>query len=86
MTRWGWLSGTTGSRRTALVVYGHTPVPEPQQRGRTLNLDTGCVYGGQLTALRYPEMELSSVPARRAYATGKRWRVLSALEGAESEE
>jgi hypothetical protein len=35
----------------------------------TLDLDTGCVFGGQLSALRYPEMELVSVPARRAYAT-----------------
>lgn len=79
----------TPYRERALVVYGHTPVLEPQQRGRTLNLDTGCVYGGQLSALRYPELELLSVAARRAYATGKRWRVLSAsrqAKGAESEE
>jgi protein phosphatase len=52
----------------AAVVYGHTPVPEPQWRNRTINIDTGCVFGGRLTALRYPELELVSVPARAVYA------------------
>lgn len=66
----------TPYRERALVVYGHTPTLQAQAQGRTLNLDTGCVYGGHLTALRFPEGELHSVPARRAYATGKRWRVL----------
>lgn len=55
-------------RGTASVVYGHTPVPEPQWLNRTLNIDTGCVFGGRLTALRWPEKELVSVPARRIYA------------------
>ena len=47
-------------RARPLVVYGHTPVRKPQWLGRTLNVDTGCVFGGTLTALRYPEMELVS--------------------------
>ena len=47
-----------------MVVYGHTPVPEPEWLNRTINIDTGCVFGGKLTALRYPERELVSVPAR----------------------
>ena len=47
-----------------MVVYGHTPVPEPEWLNRTINIDTGCVFGGRLTALRYPEQELVSVPAR----------------------
>ena len=46
------------------VVYGHTPVPEPEWLNHTINIDTGCVFGGRLTALRYPERELVSVPAR----------------------
>ncbi len=50
------------------VVYGHTPVPEAVWLNRTLNLDTGCVFGGKLTALRYPEMELVQVPAARVYS------------------
>jgi protein phosphatase len=54
-------------RGQAFVVYGHTPVPEPMRLNHTLNLDTGCAFGGRLTALRYPEHELVSVPARRQY-------------------
>ncbi len=50
------------------MVYGHTPIPEPEWLNRTINIDTGCVFGGKLTALRYPERELVSVPARRVYA------------------
>ncbi len=55
-------------RGSALVVYGHTPVAEPRWLNSTINIDTGCVFGGRLTALRYPERELVSVPSRRAYA------------------
>ncbi|GEB76534.1 bis(5'-nucleosyl)-tetraphosphatase PrpE [Sporolactobacillus inulinus] len=45
----------------ALIAYGHTPVMRPRWKNNTVNLDTGCVFGGQLSALRYPEMELVSV-------------------------
>jgi protein phosphatase len=51
-----------------MVVYGHTPVPEAEWLNRTINVDTGCVFGGRLTALRYPELELVSVPAGRVYS------------------
>jgi protein phosphatase len=54
-------------RGKAMVVYGHTPVPEPEWLNRTIDVDTGCVFGGKLTALRYPERELVSVPANRPY-------------------
>ena len=54
-------------RGTAMVVYGHTPVAEAQWINRTINIDTGCVFGGKLTALRYPEKELVSVPAHQTY-------------------
>ena len=54
-------------RGAAHVVYGHTPVTEARWVNRTLNIDTGCVFGGSLTALRWPERELVSVPARRVY-------------------
>ncbi len=64
-----WAAGYTGK---ALVVYGHTPVVEPEWIGRTLNIDTGCVYGGKLTALRYPELEITTVAARRAYYRPRR--------------
>lgn len=55
-------------RGKALVVYGHTPVATPRQVNRTVNIDTGCAFGGKLTALRYPEMQTVSVPARAQYA------------------
>ncbi|MCO6435481.1 MAG: polynucleotide kinase-phosphatase [Phycisphaerae bacterium] len=62
--RYDWASEYRGR---ASVVYGHTPVPAPQWLNRTINIDTGCVFGGKLTALRYPERELVSVPAARVY-------------------
>jgi protein phosphatase len=54
-------------RGKAAVVYGHTPVPTASWVNNTICIDTGCVFGGRLTALRYPERGLVSVPARRAY-------------------
>jgi protein phosphatase len=54
-------------RGRAMVAYGHTPVPEAEWVNGTICLDTGCVFGGQLTALRYPEREIVSVPAGRVY-------------------
>ncbi len=56
-----------GYRGRAMVVYGHSPVMEPAWLNRTINIDTGCVFGGKLTALRYPEKELVSVAAARVY-------------------
>ena len=58
--RYNWASEYRGR---ASVVYGHTPVPEPEWLNRTINIDTGCVFGGRLTALRWPEKELVSVAA-----------------------
>ncbi len=57
-----------GYRGRASVVYGHTPAADPGWVNRCLCIDTGCVFGGRLTALRWPEGELVSVPAGRAYA------------------
>lgn len=62
--RYPWAQDYQGK---ALVVYGHTPVPEAEFINNTICIDTGCVFGGKLTALRYPEKELVSVPAARTY-------------------
>src|SRR5438874_9178561 len=62
--RYNWAAEYRGQ---AMVVYGHTPVPEPEWLNRTINIDTGCVFGGKLTALRYPELELFSVSAAHTY-------------------
>ena len=55
-------------RGKPLVVYGHTPTLEPGFRNNTINIDQGCAFGGGLTALRYPERETITIPARRVYA------------------
>lgn len=54
-------------RGRATVLYGHTPTPDPEWVNNTMCLDTGCVFGGRLTALRYPERELVSVPAEKVW-------------------
>jgi protein phosphatase len=63
--RYNWAAEYRGA---AHVVYGHTPVPEPEWLNRTINIDTGCVFGGTLTALRWPEKQVVSVSAARTYA------------------
>jgi protein phosphatase len=67
--RYNWAAEYRGA---AHVVYGHTPVPQPEWLNRTINIDTGCVFGGRLTALRWPERELVSVPAATMYAVPSR--------------
>ena len=62
--RYNWAAEYRGQ---AMVVYGHTPVPEAEWFNNTIDIDTGCVFGGKLTALRYPEKELVSVSAKRVY-------------------
>ncbi|MFD0718905.1 polynucleotide kinase-phosphatase [Streptomyces globosus] len=54
-------------RGRAAVVYGHTPVPEASWTNNTICLDTGAVFGGKLTALRWPERELVDVPAEKVW-------------------
>jgi protein phosphatase len=62
--RYNWAGDYRGA---ATVVYGHTPTPEAEWLNRTICIDTGCVFGGKLTALRYPERELVQVPAERCH-------------------
>ncbi len=60
-----WASAYRGRAR---VVYGHTFAPEPRWVHGTIDVDTGCPFGGRLTALRYPELELVSVPSAKRYS------------------
>ncbi|HAI69366.1 MAG TPA: polynucleotide kinase-phosphatase, partial [Gammaproteobacteria bacterium] len=62
--RYDWAADYRGRTK---VVYGHTPVLEAEWLNNTICIDTGCVFGGQLTALRYPEKALVSVPAKHIY-------------------
>ena len=62
--RYPWANDYRGA---AMVLYGHTPTPEPEWVNNTMCLDTGCVFGGRLTALRYPQREIVSVPATRVW-------------------
>lgn len=63
--RYHWAAEYRGG---ATVVYGHTPVADARWVNKTLCIDTGCCFGGKLTALRWPERELVSVAARQVYA------------------
>ncbi|WP_330320826.1 polynucleotide kinase-phosphatase [Streptomyces clavifer] len=54
-------------RGRAAVVYGHTPVPTTSWVNNTLCLDTGAVFGGRMTALRWPEREIVDVPAEKVW-------------------
>ena len=58
-----------------LVVFGHWAKPEPIVRSNAIGLDTGCVYGGALSALILPERRIVSVPARRVYREKANFRV-----------
>ena len=63
--RYPWAQDYRGS---ATVLYGHTPAPEPEWVNDTLCLDTGCVFGGRLSALRWPERELVAVEAHQVWS------------------
>jgi protein phosphatase len=66
--RLDWAASYSGSR---IVVHGHVPVISPVIKNNVWNIDTGCCFGGHLTALRYPEMEIVQVEAYEAYSIRK---------------
>lgn len=53
------------------IVYGHTPVNEPRQVNKTINIDTGCVFGNALTAFRLPEERTLSVTSEQPFVEEK---------------
>ncbi|GHV01973.1 polynucleotide kinase-phosphatase [Clostridia bacterium] len=73
-------------RGRATVVYGHTPNAEPQILNNTYNIDTGCVFGGRLSAFRYPERQIVSVPAKKTYYESAKPLVPKADAGAEKDD
>lgn len=64
--RYNWAARYRGS---AHVVYGHTPVEEPVVLNGTVCIDTGCCFGGALTAYKWPEREVITVLAHANHAT-----------------
>lgn len=62
----GWRASWT-EENNALCIFGHTKVPEPERMHYTVNIDTGCVFGGALTAMRFPSLETVRIPAVKAY-------------------
>jgi protein phosphatase len=58
--RYNWALAYDGP---ATVVYGHIPVAEPAWVNNTVCIDTGCCFGNALTAFRWPEQTVVSVPA-----------------------
>jgi protein phosphatase len=66
----------TAYRGRTFLIYGHTAVREPESVGSTLNIDTGCCYGGALTAFRWPEQKVVQVRARRVHYRSPRTRGL----------
>jgi len=62
------------------IIYGHTPTPGPVWKNNTINIDQGCVFGGWMTALRWPEREIAQVKARQAYYTARTPEFLAASQ------
>lgn len=63
-----WASLYSGDK---FIVYGHTPVHEPRILHNAFNIDTGCVFGGRLTALNYPELTVTQVQSNMPYLQEK---------------
>lgn len=56
------------------ILYGHTPVEKPYLMNNTVNIDTGCVFGGSLSAFRFPEKTVVSVPSNQEF-TGEKFHI-----------
>ncbi len=72
-----WIHRRQVHKTSPLIVYGHTPMQNPFIFNKTVDIDTGCCYGGKLTAYRYPEHITVSVSAKASYARKKRKNFLS---------
>ncbi|MGC5325840.1 metallophosphoesterase [Brevibacillus sp. SYSU BS000544] len=59
---------TLDKKSTVTIIWGHDPRPEPERKNGAVNIDQGCVFGGQLTAYRFPEGECVGVEAKENYS------------------
>lgn len=64
-----WVTPRVVKDESPWIVYGHQPYKEARLQNKTAGIDTSCVFGGKLTAMRWPEMELVDVPAKQQYDT-----------------
>ncbi|HEY7357973.1 MAG TPA: metallophosphoesterase, partial [Ktedonobacterales bacterium] len=81
---WAASRAETQAAAGPFIVYGHNVVQEAREVRRAMDIDTGCVFGGSLTALRYPEMELVQIPAARDYYHAEKAKVEMMSEKATS--
>jgi serine/threonine protein phosphatase 1 len=63
-----WTNHWRGPER---VIFGHTVVDKPLVMPFAVGIDTGCVYGGALTAVVLPTWEIVSVPSKQPRRTGR---------------
>ncbi|WP_214842457.1 polynucleotide kinase-phosphatase [Exiguobacterium sp. s150] len=59
---------TVQHKSKTLIIWGHDPRPRPLRLNHTINIDQGVVFGGRLTAFRYPEQTIVQVEAKQDYA------------------
>jgi len=57
-----WFDITGHQSKDATIIFGHWSALGLQQREKLFALDTGCLWGGQLTALRLEDRALFQVP------------------------
>lgn len=69
-----WVEKRELFKHSPIIVYGHQAYHEPRIENKTYGIDTGCVFGNYLTALKYPEMELVQVKAYEQYAENVGWK------------
>jgi hypothetical protein len=66
-----WVLNREFNSSSPVIVYGHQPYKKPRILNKTYGIDTGCVFGGYLTALRYPEMKFVQIRANEVYDNSK---------------
>ena len=68
-----WAAQRIANESSQIIICGHQPFHEVRITNKVYQIDTGCVFGGKLTAVKYPSMEIVQVPAQKKYATNVGW-------------